>query len=88
MNYKAKGFEDYVKEETEPFLKGNKLLTPEMVIERLGITKRQLQELTRGENPHGLFLPAIRLGKKTIRYRMIEVLRLEFESQQISHTKF
>ena len=49
-------------------------------MERLTITCRQLQELHRGENPRGLYLPAYRLGKKTIRYRLADVLRLKWEA--------
>jgi len=73
-------FREYVQQETEAILSGEKLLAPEQVMERLGITRRQLQQLHRGENPRGLYLPAYRLGKKTIRYRLKDVLRLEWES--------
>ena len=50
--------------------------------QRLTITRRQLQELHRGENPKGLFLPAYRLGRKTIRYRLADVLRVEWQAMQ------
>ena len=80
--------EAYIQQETDAILQGEKLLAPEQVMERLGITRRQLMALHRGENSHGLYLPVIRLGKKTIRYRLVDVLRLEFESQQLSHDEF
>lgn len=73
---------DYSREETEAILSGERLLAPEQVMERLGITRRQLQEMHRGENPRGLYLPAYRLGRKTIRYRLADVLKLEWEARQ------
>jgi hypothetical protein len=77
-------YADYAASEAENIAKGERLLAPEQVMERLGLTRRQLQELHRGENPKGLYLPAYRLGKKTIRYRLSDVLRLEWESLQVS----
>jgi hypothetical protein len=76
-------FKDYAAEETTSILNGERLLAPEQVMERLTITRRQLQELHRGEHPHGLYLPAYRLGKKTIRYRLKDVLHLEWRALQI-----
>ena len=73
-------FQEYAAEEAGHLASGEKLLAPEQVMERLTITRRQLQELHRGENPRGLYLPAYRLGKKTIRYRLADVLRLEWEA--------
>ena len=73
-------FQEYAAEEAGPITSGEKLLAPEQVMERLTITRRQLQELHRGENSRGLYLPAFRLGKKTIRYRLADVLRLEWEA--------
>ena len=77
-------FKDYAAEETTSILNGERLLAPEQVMERLTITRRQLQELHRGEHPNGLYLPAYRLGKKTIRYRLKDVLQLEWASLQIN----
>ena len=76
-------FKDYADQEANGLLNGERLLAPEQVMERLTITRRQLQELHRGEHPRGLYLPAYRLGKKTIRYRLSDVLRLEWESLQV-----
>ena len=80
---KPKTFEEYATQERESVLNGEKLLAPEQVMERLTITRRQLQELHRGEHPRGLFLPAFKLGKKTIRYRLQDVLRLEWDCLQV-----
>jgi hypothetical protein len=79
---KMASFKEYAAQETERLLQGERLLAPEQVMERLVITRRQLQELHRGENPQGLFLPPYRLGKKTIRYRLSDVLRLEWAALQ------
>ena len=79
---KPKSFEEYATEEKESVLNGEKLLAPEQVMERLTITRRQLQELHRGEPPKGLYLPAFKLGKKTIRYRLNDVLQLEWDCLQ------
>lgn len=79
---KKTSFKEYAAEESEKILNGERLLAPEQVMKRLTITRRQLQELHRGENPKGLFLPAYRLGKKTIRYRLIDVLRVEWHAMQ------
>jgi hypothetical protein len=73
-------FQQYAAEEIGKIANGEKLLAPEQVMERLTITRRQLQTLHRGTHPRGLFLPACRLGKKTIRYRLQDVLRLEWEA--------
>ena len=73
-------FQEYAAQETDSLTSGEKLLAPEQVMQRLTITRRQLQSLHGGTHPHGLFLPAYRLGKKTIRYRLTDVLRLEYEA--------
>ena len=75
-------FKEYAAEESGKLLSGERLLAPEQVMERLTITRRQLQELHRGANPKGLFLPAYRLGSKTIRYRLADVLRVEWQAMQ------
>jgi hypothetical protein len=79
---KKTSFKEYAAEESEKILNGERLLAPEQVMDRLTITRRQLQELHRGENPKGLFLPAYRLGSKTIRYRLADVLRVEWQALQ------
>ena len=79
----ANDFKEYAKQEGEAILNGERLLAPEQVMARFGITRRQLQELHRGENPKGLYLPAYRLGLKTIRYRLKDVLKLEWDMLQV-----
>ena len=73
-------FQEYAAQETDSLTSGEKLLAPEQVMQRLTITRRQLHSLHGGTHPRGLFLPAYRLGKKTIRYRLTDVLRLEYEA--------
>jgi hypothetical protein len=73
---------EYADEEGENIRNGERLLAPEQVMERLTITRRQLQALHRGVHPRGLYLPAYHLGKKTIRYRLADVLRVEWQSRQ------
>ncbi|MCC7265312.1 MAG: hypothetical protein IT369_22645 [Candidatus Latescibacteria bacterium] len=57
---------EYAAQESEKILNGERLLAPEQVMERLTITRKQLQLLHRGMHPRGLFLPAYKLGKKTM----------------------
>ena len=80
--------EAYTREEWEGALSGERLLSPEHVVKRLGITKRQLQELHSRDDCTGLFLPPLRLGKKTVRYRLKDVLRLEWQSMQVTASEF
>jgi hypothetical protein len=79
---KATTLKDYAEEESENIRNGERLLAPEQVMARLTITRRQLQAMHRGVHPRGLYLPAYRLGKKTIRYRLADVLRVEWEARQ------
>lgn len=71
---------EYAAQESEKILNGERLLAPKQVMERLTITRKQLQTLHRGVHSRGLFLPAYKLGKKTIRYRLSDVLQLEWQS--------
>ena len=83
MSSKAKlDLKEYIKEEAGKLLDGERLLTPAQVCQRLNISKRQLLEITRGENPKGLYLPACRISRKVIRYRLVDVLRFEHEALQ------
>ena len=72
-------FEDYAKEEVGAVLRGDRLLAPEQIMERWGISRRELYKFHRGEHGSGVLLPALKLGKKTIRYRLRDVLRVEHE---------
>ena len=71
-------FEEYYQQESPNLLNGDYLLAPEQVMARLKITRKQLYQLHRGEHPRGLHLPVCRLGNKTLRYRLFDVLRLEW----------
>jgi hypothetical protein len=73
-------FKDYAAQEATNLTSGEKLLAPEQVMDRLSITRRQLHSLHGGTHPRGLYLPACRLGQKTIRYRLQDVLRLEYQA--------
>ena len=58
---------------------GEVLLAPEQVMKRLHINWEQLKDLHVGRNRRGLKLPYIKLGHKTIRYRLKDVLELEWK---------
>ena len=73
-------FEEYAKEVEIGVLNDEQFLAPEQVMKRWGITKRELSKYHRGEHPSGLVLPAYRFGRKTIRYRLRDVLWVEYES--------
>jgi hypothetical protein len=88
MAFHQSTFAEYSEEESRRVLKGEQLLAPEQVMARLGITRRQLMALHRGENAHGLFIKPIRIGKKTMRYRIQDVLKLEWDAQQLEHSEF
>ena len=71
--------EDYLREEAEAVSTGQPLLAPEQVMERLGISWKQLQNLHSGYSRTGLRLPYVKLGSKTIRYRLRDVVELEWK---------
>lgn len=72
-------FNNYAEQESEAILKGEELLAPEQVMKRLHINWEQLKDLHVGRNRRGLKLPYIKLGHKTIRYRLKDVLELEWK---------
>jgi hypothetical protein len=62
-------------DEANAVLKATNLLTPEQVSNYLQITLRQLQNYRRhapGQVPR---LAAVRLGQRTVRYRLTDVVR-------------
>ena len=71
-------FDEYAQEEGSAILNGEKLVAPEMVIDRLGISMEELRKFYRGRHPSGLLLPAHEFGPKTIRFRLKDVLWLEW----------
>ena len=71
-------FDEYAKEEGTAILNGEKLVAPEMVIDRLGISMEELRKFYRERHPSGLLLPAHEFGPKRIRFRLKDVLWLEW----------
>ena len=71
-------FDEYAREEGSAILNGEKLVAPEMVVDRLGITMEELRKFYRGRHPSGILLPAHEFGPKTIRFRLKDVLWLEW----------
>ena len=71
--------DEYLQEEANAISAGQRLLAPEQVMERLGISWKQLKNLHSGYNRQGLRLPYVKLGSKTIRYRLRDVVELEWK---------
>ena len=68
----------FIVEQTTAILnKAQNLLTPEEVMAHLRVTQDQLRKWrtsTSGKKPR---LPAVRLGHRTVRYRLADVIHLE-----------
>jgi len=75
-------FKNYADEEAEGILHGERLLPPEAVMERWGITRRQLLEIARGENPN-IYLPAYRISRKIIRFKVSDIIEAERKARRI-----
>ena len=73
-----RSFEEYVQAERSGLINGKKLLAPEQVMERLCISRKKLRALCREKGDHGVRLPALKLGHKTLRFREADVLFLEW----------
>ena len=73
-----RSFEEYVQAERSGLISGKKLMAPEQVMERLGITRKKLRSLCGGKGTSGVRLPVLRLGHKTLRFREADVLFLEW----------
>ena len=69
--------EDYIEEESEG--KPNRLMTEAEVLERLQISPRHLCRLRHGRNRRGIKLNCIDIGHQTRRYRLRDVLTVEWE---------
>jgi len=78
--YKTKEFEEFAQGATESILRGETMLTPESVMALLKINKRQLQDLYQGNSPRGLRLQVYRLGKKTLRFALSDVVKLQWDA--------
>jgi hypothetical protein len=72
-------FEQYSSEEADAISNGEKLVCPEMLLDRWGISKKELRKIINGQHRSGVHLPALRFGAKTKRFRLTDVVRAEFE---------
>lgn len=69
--------EDCARAEADAVTRGDRLVAPEMLLERWGIAKKELRRLCAGTHPSGVRLPAIVFSLKTIRFRLADVLAAE-----------
>jgi hypothetical protein len=67
----------YTAQESEAILAGDKLVAPEMLTARWKISQRELHKFVRGSHPSGIRLPALHFGKKTLRFRLADVVKVE-----------
>jgi hypothetical protein len=74
-----KPYIDYAAEEIGEILDGKALLAPQDLLSRWKISAKELKKLCSGTHPSGAFLPSVRFGLKTIRFRLRDVVRVEHE---------
>ncbi len=74
---KKPDLKEYLKEETDRILDGERLLVPEQVMKRWGISREQLKKLQAGRNRRGIQLHSVKIGAKTVRFRLKDVLAVE-----------
>ena len=67
----------YMAEEAERILKAAPLMTETQVLRRWKCSKRFLRSLVNGHHPKGVQLEAIRLSTQQLRFRPIDVARVE-----------
>jgi hypothetical protein len=72
-------YNEYASEETDAIVNGEKLVAPEMLTDRWGISQSELLKLVNGNHRSGVHLPALRFGSKTMRFRLVDVVRVEYE---------
>ena len=72
-------FEDYASEESDAIVNGEKLVAPETLMDRWMISRKELLNLVNGHHRSGIHLRALRFGSKTIRFRLSDVVRVEYE---------
>jgi hypothetical protein len=72
-------FEDYASEESDAIANGDRLVAPEMLRDRWGISQKELLKIVNGIHRSGVHLPALRFGSKTMRFRLADVVRVEYE---------
>jgi hypothetical protein len=68
---------EYATEETAAILNGERLLAPEQVMRRWGISREQLKRLQAGRNHRRVRLPIVKIGAKTVRFRLRDVIQFE-----------
>ena len=71
--------ETYANEEADAISNGEKLVAPEMLMDRWMISRKELLKIVNGHHRSGVHLPALRFGSKTIRFRLADVVRVEYE---------
>ena len=71
------GNPQYLAEEAERILRAAPLMTEAQVMKRWKCGKRWLRALVNGRHPRGVKLDAIRLSTQVLRYRPIDVARVE-----------
>ena len=69
---------EYAEQESQNILNGDKLVAPEQLEERWGLSREELRRIWRGEHPRVRLTP-MRFGQRTFRFRMSDVLRVEWE---------
>ena len=68
----------YSAEEADNILRAAPLMTEADLMRRWGHTdNRQIRKLVSGRHPSGIHLPAIRFSNKVLRFRPIDVARVE-----------
>ena len=67
----------YAAEEADAILNGECLLAPEQVMRRWGISREHLKRLQAGRNTRNVRLPTVKIGAKTVRFRLRDVLGFE-----------
>ena len=68
----------YASNESESILNGERLVAPEMLMDRWQISRKEVMKLANGHHPSGVFLPSLRFGSKTVRFRLADVVEVEY----------
>ena len=72
----------YSAEEAEAILDAAPLLTETQVMARWQCKKRWLRALINGHHPKGIYLPAVRLSARELRFRARDVIKVEEQLRQ------
>ena len=71
-------FNEYASEEADAIVNGERLVAPEMLMDRWAISRKELLKIVNGNHPSGVHLPALRFGSKTVRFRVADVVQVEY----------